>query len=141
MLVELIYDNDCPNVSEARELLLRAFSEIRLPPSWKEIDRQNTDSAPYAKHYGSPTILVNGADVADLDIGGRNDCCRLYLHGETYRGVPQLKQVVDALSRTSSLRRIVSIEEQNFLRCDYRSLLNAGSGGPSDGCVEQCDGQ
>ena len=102
-LVELIYDTDCPNVPQARELLLRAFSEASFQPSWREFDRQATDSPLYAKQYGSPTILVNGKDVAGTKNGNGADCCRLYVHEQGFRGVPQLSQVVVALKQSTPI--------------------------------------
>lgn len=94
--VELIYDSDCPNVADARILLSRALSEAELSPIWKEFDRLAPDSPPYVKDYGSPTILVNGYDVAE-NAGNSAACCRLYSHPQGASGVPQLEQVVAAL--------------------------------------------
>lgn len=97
--VELIYDNDCPNVPEARKLLLLAFNETGLQPSWREVDRQAADSPDYARKYGSPTILVNGKDVAE-NAGNDAACCRLYSHPQGTSGIPQRKQVVAALQQS-----------------------------------------
>jgi hypothetical protein len=97
--VELIYDADCPNVGQARKLILQAFYEVKLEPSWTEIERSAADSPQYARQYGSPSILVNGQDVADTD-GHNGDCCRLYVHEQGYRGVPDLSQMVLALKHS-----------------------------------------
>jgi hypothetical protein len=102
--VELIYDTDCPNVEQARELLLRAFSEAKLRPSWKEFDRKAADSPPHAIKYGSPTILVDGKDVAGSNGTNNADCCRLYLHNEGYGGAPEFSQVVRALKGSRGQR-------------------------------------
>lgn len=97
-LVELLYDLDCPNVAQAREVLLHAFAQSDLPPSWVEIERKAATSPAYARMYGSPTILVNGKDVAGT-VGEGADCCRLYPQEGGYRGVPEVVQVAQALSR------------------------------------------
>lgn len=97
--VELIYDTDCPNVPEARKLLLRAFTDAGLKPTWREYDRNSDDSPPYARDYGSPTILVNGKDVAE-NAGNNAACCRLYTHGQGTAGVPPMEQVVAALKQS-----------------------------------------
>lgn len=101
--VELIYDSDCPNVSQARKIILQAFSEVNMVPSWNEIERSAADSPEYARQYGSPSILVDGQDVADTD-GQNGDCCRLYVHEQEYRGVPELSQVILALKRSQQDR-------------------------------------
>lgn len=102
--VELIYDTDCPNVEQARELLLRAFSEVNLRPVWREFSRKSPDSPPYANKYGSPTILIEGKDVAVTNAISDADCCRLYVHEQGYRGVPELSQVVQSLKHSQSQR-------------------------------------
>lgn len=98
--VELIYDSDCPNVAEARKLLSRAFTLAGHSPKWSEFDRQAADSPPYAKDYGSPTILVNGQDVAE-NANNNAACCRLYSHPQGTSGIPQLEQVVAALKQSA----------------------------------------
>lgn len=62
--VEFIYDRDCPNVEVARENLRRAFVEAGLPSRCQEWDRADADAPAHARRWGSPTVLVNGRDVA-----------------------------------------------------------------------------
>ncbi len=101
-IVELIYDSDCPNVPAARQLLCQAFSRARLQPDWREFDRNAIDSPTYAKRYGSPTILVNGRDVADGKENAGGSCCRLYESGSGPQKVPDIDRVVRALKATLS---------------------------------------
>lgn len=61
--VELIYDDDCPNVETVREALHAGFAEAGLEPVWTEWNRADPAIPDYAKPYGSPTILVNRRDV------------------------------------------------------------------------------
>ncbi len=97
--VELIYDLDCPNVHEARNALLMGFATVGLQPSWTEWDRKSVDSPPHARHYGSPTILVDGYDVMGAEPADGSDCCRIYDHGSgTLRGVPPITRIVAALN-------------------------------------------
>lgn len=96
--VELIYDMDCPNVGEARAVLLKAFVHANVQPSWSEMDRKAADSPAYARSYGSPTILINGRDVAGASSAEPADCCRLYPQANGYQGVPALPHVVEALN-------------------------------------------
>jgi mercuric ion transport protein len=98
--VELIYDSDCPNVKDARAELLRAFAEVGLSPHWQEWNRSAPESPPPIRAYGSPTILVNGDDVADASQSAEADCCRLYVDGNGHlKGVPSVAVIAAALLR------------------------------------------
>jgi len=76
--IELIYSGDCPNVENARENLKESLRSLGLALEWREWDRQDHTSPEYTKAFGSPTILVNGSDVA-RDEPSDADCCRLYV--------------------------------------------------------------
>jgi hypothetical protein len=98
--VELIYDPDCPNVEGARTKLQRAFHQTGLLPQWQEWDRTSPHSPVYVRGYGSPTILVNGQDVASLHSANQGDCCRIYAEdGGRLAGVPPTKTIVSALRK------------------------------------------
>lgn len=98
MLVELIYDTDCPNVEASREALREAFRIAGLQPAWTEWDRTAPDGPAYAQRYGSPTILVNGRDIAGAP-GNEESCCRLYNNGgRGLEGVPSAERIAEALS-------------------------------------------
>ena len=96
--VELIYDHDCPNVSKARAQLLRAFAEAGRAPNWTEWERSAPESPDYVKGYGSPTILVNGKDVAGAEASDDISCCRLYGDSSSgFQGVPPVRLIASAL--------------------------------------------
>ncbi len=101
--VELIYDSDCPNVAQARAELLRAFSEAGVPARWVEWDRGNPASPPYVRNYGSPTILVNGRDVAGAIPMQNVSCCRIYTGSDgSFMGVPTAAVIAEALKNASN---------------------------------------
>ena len=79
MRVEFIYDADCPNVAAARSSLINAFTKTGVAARWREWERSAPDTPYYAKQYGSPTILVDGKDVAGLTQGGTAANCRVYV--------------------------------------------------------------
>src|SRR5712691_29687 len=79
LTVELLYDTNCPNVKDARAQLLRALAATGLSPHWQEWDRGAPESPSRVRAYGSPTILVNGQDVANASPSAGADCCRLYV--------------------------------------------------------------
>ena len=96
--VELVYDRDCPNVSEARAQLRRAFARTRLEPSWREWQADAPDCPEHARGYGSPTILIDGRDVAGAERGVRASC-RLYARPDgSMRGVPSVEMIEAALA-------------------------------------------
>ena len=97
--VELIYDNDCPNVPAAKAQLQEALKQTGLSSQWKEWDRGAADSPEYAKGYGSPTILIDGQDVAGLDPSADANCCRVYNLKEGMAGIPSLEMITTALKQ------------------------------------------
>ncbi len=100
--VELVYDSDCPNVAGARAQLLRAFAETKIVPRWEEWQGDAADSPLHVRGYGSPTILVDGIDVAETEQRG-GACCRLYTQPDgSMRGVPSLETLASALKASAN---------------------------------------
>ncbi|MCY1059000.1 hypothetical protein [Nannocystis sp. SCPEA4] len=93
--IELLYFPGCPHVPAARAQLAKALERVGLPASWVEHD-VSADAVPaHVRGYGSPTILVDGQDVA----GGSpadGSSCRLYPESET-PGAPSLRVILAAL--------------------------------------------
>lgn len=97
--VELIYDPDCPNVERARYALRKALGQVELAPMWREWNLRSPETPAHARGYGSPTILVDGRDVAGFDPHSDGTCCRLYRHGlGQLEGAPSPGQIREALS-------------------------------------------
>ena len=100
-IVELIYDNDCPNVEQTCTHLLRAFSEAGIPAKWVEWERSDDASPPHVRRFGSPTVLVDGQDIAGVEPSGNISCCRLYpAEDGSVSGVPSVEMIVRALRKT-----------------------------------------
>lgn len=103
--VELIYDSDCPNVPQARENLLRAFGQAGLPPRWREWERADAAAPAYVRSWGSPTVLVDGKDVAGASYSDAA-CCRLYRDDKGARqGAPSATSIAAAFGGTPVTRR------------------------------------
>lgn len=120
--VELIYDTDCPNIPRARQALLKAFVAAGLSPSWTEWDRKSRESPTYVRRYGSPTILVDGRDVADAGPGDRDSSCRLYRNGSgRFEGAPSVEQIVEAF-RTTDRGSLVAIRSSSGWRSSFATL-------------------
>lgn len=100
--VVLIHDPECPNVAVARANLRRALEATGQPPRWRECDRNAADTPAEWRAYGSPTILVNGRDVADIEAGAGGNSCRVYRARDgRLSGVPGVEQIAAALQRAS----------------------------------------
>jgi hypothetical protein len=78
MMVELIYDADCPNVPATRSQLIKAFTQTGVSARWKEWERSAPNTPDYAHAYGSPTILVDGKDIAGVAPTAGTRACRVY---------------------------------------------------------------
>lgn len=96
--VELIYDAGCPNVAVARSVLIRALARTGASARWREWDRGSPDCPAHARRYGSPTVLVDGRDVADSAPVAGSAACRIYDGGNgKLSGAPSLDAVCAAL--------------------------------------------
>lgn len=77
MKIELVFDGDCPNVDAARASLKEALAQAGLPSKWKEWKRTAATSPERLRGFGSPTVLINGVDVAGETPAGAASC-RVY---------------------------------------------------------------
>jgi hypothetical protein len=75
--VELIFDRTCPNVETARSALREALARAGRPVTWTEWDRAAPGTPSYTLRYASPTILIDGHDVADGGMLDAGSGCRL----------------------------------------------------------------
>lgn len=91
-VVDLAYDPDCPNLAAARENLAHAFALLGMEPDWHEHRISDPAAPSRVRGYGSPTILVDGRDVAGSPPEGEA-CCRLYRGGR----VPSVEAIASAL--------------------------------------------
>jgi len=76
--ITLLYDPDCPNVEPARKNIRQALAKLSLPANWREVNISEPRTRQRLKMSGSPTILVNGVDVAGASGDSEAACCRLY---------------------------------------------------------------
>ena len=97
--IELIYELGCPNVEAARTGLGQALGELGRPPQWTEWERSDPESPWYARRYGSPTILIEGEDVAGCRPEDDARSCRVYQAGEGLSGAPSVAAIRRALLR------------------------------------------
>lgn len=113
--VELIYFPGCPNVEGARSHLVKAFVEARLTPRWSEYRTDDPDLPEPTHGFGSPTILVNGRDVAGSAPADSADACRLYTDDTGRRsGVPSFGSIVAALTTAQDAREPIRPWRRNL---------------------------
>jgi mercuric ion transport protein len=91
--VELLYFPGCPNLAAARAQLERALAAADLAAQWREYDLGAPQLPDHLRGFGSPTILVDGRDVAGTTASGA-PACRVYAEGA---GAPPLPALVAAL--------------------------------------------
>ena len=96
-IVELVAFDGCPNRDRARANLQAALAETGHPSVWHELDASGPDVSDYARGWGSPTILVDGVDVAGASaLPGGLASCRLYGSAGD-RGAPSVAMILAAL--------------------------------------------
>lgn len=101
--IELVYDPGCPNVGRARDVLAAACRAAEMPAVWTEWSSDDPECPGYARSLGSPSILVNGEDVAPgpHPWAPRNPAngprCRVYRDGDAIVPAPPLVRVMDAI--------------------------------------------
>lgn len=91
-VVDLVYDPGCPNVASARANLMRAFAESGVAARWHEHRIGDPTTPARVRGFGSPTILIDGRDVAG-DVPCAEACCRLYGGGRA----PSVATIIEAL--------------------------------------------
>lgn len=101
--IDLVYDESCPNVAQARANLIRALSRAGQAIRWAEWSSGSDDAPPHTRGYGSPTVLVNGKDVAGAEPITGMLCCRLYSDTTSGNlGAPTVGMIQAALSGADS---------------------------------------
>jgi len=102
--IELVYDPECPNVDKARAVLSRALQDVGVPSVWTEWCTDDPACPGTHRGYGSPTVLVNGKDVAPGPhpwapqgaVSGPR--CRVYREGTKVLGAPPVDLVMAAIN-------------------------------------------
>lgn len=107
MRVELLYDRACPNIQATRENLSRALLSENLPSNWTEWEQASPDAPAYVRGFGSPTVLIDGRDVAGVAPGDEFSYCRLYKSaGNGKNGVPSVALIHAALLHSAPREKL-----------------------------------
>jgi len=102
MRVQLITFPGCPNAAAARAVLERVLAATGADDRIEEVDSTAPETAEHLREWGSPTILLDGADVGGEPAPtGRS--CRLYRDnvGKVH-GAPPESLLLAAMQRAMS---------------------------------------
>lgn len=100
MTIEFLYWQDCPSHEEALARLRSAIAASgRVEAELRIIKVDTEEQARELKFPGSPTIRVNGVDVAPEGAGGPHGLtCRIYLRPDgRVSPLPPEQMLLDAL--------------------------------------------
>src|SRR5712692_948027 len=109
--ITLVYDADCPNLPAARVALREALKREGLEPKWVEYDRAAPGTPAPLLRFGSPTILVDGVDVAGEAGRAAAASCRVYPTERGLRGVPPVEAIAGAIVHLDVLANTPQISQ------------------------------
>jgi hypothetical protein len=89
--VELVYFEGCPHADETRRRLAQAMTSAGLEARWDEWDTGVPSTPDRYRRFGSPTVLIDGADVAGGVEGSGMGC--------VVGGAPATEAILAALGR------------------------------------------
>ncbi len=96
--VAILFDADCPNVDTARERVASALDRVGQPARWRELDLADPRTPAQWRGFASPTVLVDGRDVATGSSG--HSACRLYRDADGRLDVaPSVESIAAAVAR------------------------------------------
>lgn len=96
--VDVLYVPECPNVELARQRLTEAAARASVQLVVRERVVADADGAAELGMRGSPTILVEGRDVAGASGLEPSVSCRLYPAASGIEGAPSVDELVAALT-------------------------------------------
>jgi hypothetical protein len=103
MKVEVLYVTDCPSHPPAVRLLKDVLAAEGIKAEVTEVLVADAQMASELKFCGSPTIRINGLDIAGEPSGIGTFACRLY-PGSRRIGVPPIELVRYALTQARERR-------------------------------------
>jgi hypothetical protein len=97
MRIQLLSFPGCLHADNARRALRKALASVGLEESFEEVDTTSPATPAPLRAWGSPTILIDGADVAGGTPSGAS--CRIYPPSEL-PGAPLVAMIVERLRAT-----------------------------------------
>ena len=123
--ITLVYDTDCLNLPAARGALRKALEHEGLEPQWVEYDRSAPGTPALLLRFGSPTILVDGVDVAgEAGHAAAAASCRVYRGERGLSGVPSAESIAVAIANRAALAITFPFRTANSAAYIASRLLN-----------------
>ncbi len=99
MKAEVLYVPGCPNLEPARRQVERLLAELGASVPGAGIEVVDRNAASRLQFIGSPTIRIDGEDVAISDSSPAL-ACRIYVIGDELSGIPSDDVVRVAIRRS-----------------------------------------
>ena len=100
MKVQLLYFDGCPNVDATRDAVRAALAATGASAECEEVDTSLPGTPAALRGWGSPTVLVDGVDVAG-QAQPDGSSCRLYAGGRA----PSHSMIRDAIHAAGAAQR------------------------------------
>ena len=97
MRIQLLSHPGCPNASAARERLLEALVIAGVAAEIEELDTTSAATPDELRGWGSPTVLIDGEDVAGEHPSGGVSCRRYRGADGQMSGAPTVSLLVAVL--------------------------------------------
>lgn len=103
MKIEILYFAGCPNHEPAERVVREILEELKVEAEISHVDVRDEATAERVRFPGSPTIRVDGEDVAPDETNGSYSLrCRVYQTSSGMAGVPDKDLIRDAIRRRLS---------------------------------------
>ena len=103
MKIEILYFDGCPNHEPAVRVVREVLQELGVDAEITGVDVPDEATAKRVRFPGSPTIRVDGEDVAPEETNGSYSLsCRVYRTGSGMAGVPDKDAIRAAIRRRAA---------------------------------------
>jgi len=101
--IEILYFDGCPHHDLAGQRVREVLEELEVQAEVVHVNVQDEATARAVRFSGSPTIRVNGADVAPETSGEPFSlCCRVYPASSGFEGAPDKDAIRSAIERSAT---------------------------------------
>ena len=103
MKIEILYFDGCPNHDLAGQRVRGILDELGIQAEVVNVNVKDENTAQQVQFPGSPTIRVNGADVAPSTNGEPFSLrCRVYPTSSGFDGAPDKDAIRTAIDRSAA---------------------------------------
>ena len=102
MKIEILYFDGCPNRDVADQRVREVLREMGIQAEVVHVNVKDESIAQGVRFPGSPTIRVNGADVAPGSNGKPSMRCRVYPTSSGFDGAPDKDAIRTRIGRSAA---------------------------------------